>query len=198
MPDLVDADMIAEAPLREIAARAAEEGIPVAAIGRILAKPYNQVTATIHHYIKVALVIEMPRADWPAGVSRNKRHPQFPAELSYDDLMFQCQTSFKLTKLEAALLIALLKNERADKMKLHNVVEQQRFARHAQPAVMDESDPKMVDVMICKLRKKLKSIHGDLLIKTVWGDGYFIEPAAKEIAFAKLKGQSPTPVTAQG
>jgi two-component system, cell cycle response regulator CtrA len=38
----------------------------------------------------------------------------------------------------------------------------------------DEPDPKIIDVFVCKLRKKLSAITGDSLIRTVWSRGYAI------------------------
>jgi two-component system, cell cycle response regulator CtrA len=45
---------------------------------------------------------------------------------------------------------------------------------------MDEPEPKIIDVFVCKLRKKLtNAAKGDNYIETVWGRGYVLrEPAA--------------------
>jgi two-component system cell cycle response regulator CtrA len=41
---------------------------------------------------------------------------------------------------------------------------------------MDEPEAKIIDVFVCKLRKKLlKATHGNDYIKTVWGQGYQLE-----------------------
>ena len=47
---------------------------------------------------------------------------------------------------------------------------------------MDEPEVKIVDVFICKLRKKLTSATGDKnLIETIWGRGYVLrEPNGDE------------------
>ncbi len=37
-------------------------------------------------------------------------------------------------------------------------------------------EPKIVDVIVCKIRKKLASIGGDGLVGTVWGKGYRFDP----------------------
>ncbi len=39
---------------------------------------------------------------------------------------------------------------------------------------MDEPELKIIDVFICKLRKKLKAVAGDHCIETVWGRGYML------------------------
>ena len=58
---------------------------------------------------------------------------------------------------------------------------------------MDEPELKIIDVFICKLRKKLtQATKGDNYIETVWGRGYVLReaanadaPAAKRVAQAK-------------
>jgi two-component system cell cycle response regulator CtrA len=49
---------------------------------------------------------------------------------------------------------------------------------------MDEPDMKIVDVFICKLRKKLASVsNGNAFIETVWGRGYILrEPSDTDTA----------------
>ncbi len=52
---------------------------------------------------------------------------------------------------------------------------------------MDEPELKIIDVFICKLRKKLATATGgDNYIETVWGRGYVLrDPSAREAAPAK-------------
>lgn len=47
---------------------------------------------------------------------------------------------------------------------------------------IDDRDPKVIDVMVCKMRKKLANFGVE--IGTVWGRGYLLSPAAKEIVRA--------------
>lgn len=48
---------------------------------------------------------------------------------------------------------------------------------------MDEPELKIIDVFICKLRKKLMAICGENYIETVWGRGYVLrDPEPKEDA----------------
>jgi two-component system cell cycle response regulator CtrA len=48
---------------------------------------------------------------------------------------------------------------------------------------MDEPELKIIDVFICKLRKKLAAAtHGDHYIETVWGRGYVLRDPAEEKA----------------
>ncbi len=49
---------------------------------------------------------------------------------------------------------------------------------------MDEPELKIIDVFICKLRKKLKALAGDHYIETVWGRGYMMRDPLDELAAA--------------
>jgi two-component system cell cycle response regulator CtrA len=50
---------------------------------------------------------------------------------------------------------------------------------------MDEPELKIIDVFICKLRKKLASATGKNYIETVWGRGYVLrEPSEMDDAAA--------------
>ncbi len=47
---------------------------------------------------------------------------------------------------------------------------------------MDEPEAKIIDVFICKLRKKLSAYTaGKNYIETVWGQGYLIRGAEKTV-----------------
>ena len=50
-------------------------------------------------------------------------------------------------------------------------------------AIEDEAEIKIIDVFVCKIRKKLDEIHPDAggIIETVWGRGYRIAPAAERL-----------------
>jgi DNA-binding winged helix-turn-helix (wHTH) protein len=44
---------------------------------------------------------------------------------------------------------------------------------------MDEPEMKIIDVFVCKLRKKLAQAGADNMIGTIWGRGYMMrEPGA--------------------
>ncbi|WP_425038937.1 response regulator transcription factor CtrA [Primorskyibacter sp. S187A] len=52
---------------------------------------------------------------------------------------------------------------------------------------MDEPELKIIDVFICKLRKKLsKATGGDNYIETVWGRGYVLRDPAPETANTRI------------
>jgi hypothetical protein len=171
-----------------IITRAANEGIPTAAIARIVQRDFDAVCETLTSALASGNIGSMPRADWPPAAKWSERLPTVPRSANSEDVEFQCRKAFKLTNLEAGFMMVLLRCECADKERLHNVIEQQRLSRANQPDKMELTDPKMVDVMICKLRKKLKMVDPSFLVSTSWGKGYYIEPAVKQKIFALIGG----------
>ena len=62
------------------------------------------------------------------------------------------------------------------------VLTKEAFLNHLYGG-MDEPEMKIIDVFICKLRKKLVQAGADNLIGTVWGRGYMVrEPSADPMA----------------
>jgi two-component system cell cycle response regulator CtrA len=56
---------------------------------------------------------------------------------------------------------------------------------------MDEPELKIIDVFVCKLRKKLAAAtDGDNYIETVWGRGYVLRDPQEEVAPAKVQAAS--------
>ncbi len=173
--------------VNELIVNAANEGIPVAAIARVTHSPLDHTYEVLREAKERGAVSDLPRADWPPGTRIGDRLPSVPLP-SDKDLIFLCGKAFKLTVLEAGFLVALLKNRQVEKARLHGIVEHQRNTRSNQPDHMEATDPKMVDVMICKLRKKLKSVDGKIEIKTIWGSGYYIETDMKPRIISHLDG----------
>jgi len=61
------------------------------------------------------------------------------------------------------------------------VLTKEAFLNHLYGG-MDEPEMKIIDVFICKLRKKLALAGADNLIGTVWGRGYMVrEPSARPV-----------------
>jgi hypothetical protein len=168
--------------------RAANEGIPTAAIARIVQRDFDDVCEHLTAALATGSISTMPKADWPPTGRWSDRLPTMPRSANAEDIEFQCSKIFHLTNLEAGFMMVLLRCERADKERLHGVIEQQRTTRANQPNKMELTDPKMVDVMICKLRKKLKAANPEFLISTSWGKGYYIEPEVKTKIFALIGG----------
>lgn len=178
--------------VNEMIANAANEGIPVAAIARVMHSPLDHTYEVLKDARARGVIVDIPKPDWPPGAKVANRMPcvALPHD---DDLAFMCRQAFKLTALEAGFLVVLLKNQQVQKTRLHNVVEQQRMTRSSQPDKMDATDPKMVDVIICKMRKKLKTVDPEIKIETIWGGGYHIEADMKPRIVAHLNGEHDAP-----
>ena len=173
-----------------IAARMAVEGIPVAAIARVLLWPGEDVSRSLKHSLACGMICDLPAYDWPPTARHADRLPTIPVSKSNDDtFVFQCRRLWGLTGLQAAFFYVLMKNVNVDKAKLHNVVEKQRALKGDQVATADETDPKMVDVVICHLRKRLRKHN--IKISTLWGFGYFIDEKTKSSVKAILSTVDP-------
>lgn len=168
-----------------IAVRMADEGIPVRAIARACQHPSDEVREVLHDAKDRGLIAEMPRDDWPPTARRADRLPVLAARrMSDDEVTAACMRTFRLTKLQATLLSVLLKRGEVEKPTLHHAIEHLRSQRTSQPSNLEETDQKMVDVVICHIRKKLRPFS--LEIKTLWSRGYYMERDQRALAFKKF------------
>ena len=78
---------------------------------------------------------------------------------------------FRLTGQEGIILGVLMQHTECSKDMLHTAVSQHKYASG------DETEIKIVDVFVCKLRKKLEAF--DIAIETIWGRGYYMTPEHK-------------------
>lgn len=83
---------------------------------------------------------------------------------------WHCPIEFRLTPAEAAILAALVAREWCSKEFLHMAT--------ARPGEEKDTEIKIVDVFICKMRRKLFGFGIDIV--TLWGAGYMLEPATRE------------------
>ena len=61
------------------------------------------------------------------------------------------------------------------------------FLNHLYGDVDDEPEAKIIDVFVCKLRKKLASASGGVdYIETVWGRGYVLREPTNQPSDRKL------------
>lgn len=163
-----------------VAVRLADEGIPVRAIARALHIPSDEIYDVLRDARDQGQIVELPKDDWPPGSTRATRTVFTGTPLEQEEaLRGACSRFFRATPLETAMLATLLRRDQITKEQLHMVIEQNRPT----PG-QDETNPKMVDVMICKLRKKLRP-H-DVTIETMWGTGYLIPAADRDRAFQLL------------
>lgn len=154
--------------------RLADEGIPVRAIARSLRQTPDAVREEIKTAIRTGTIAYQPKDDWPPGASRDTRNPAWVKDTAAQEqeLVFSCVRLFKVTKLQGALLAVLVNRPEVTKTMMHDVIESRRSA------LKEETDPKMIDVVICNLRRRVKPFN--IVIHTLWGRGYFMEPAMRK------------------
>ena len=152
-----------------IAVRLADEGVPLCAISRSLRAPSDYVRVALHAAKEEGKIIDLPREDWPPNSLRATRDPVAGRKMDDEDIVFNCVRLFKVTRQQASLLSVLIRRNEVSKDMMHQIIEKCRA-----PNKGDQTDPKMVDVVICNLRKRLKKTG--LKIETMWGCGYFMKP----------------------
>lgn len=159
------------ASLATIANQLADEGVPVGAIARSINIPFADVSKFLQKSVVAGKIIQVPKADWPVDKhsTRDTRLPQFDLFTGYNEemLLLTLIRIYKVSKLQAAFFGALLRRKEVTRQALHEIIESRRSPD------ADETEEKMVDVVICNLRKRLKPHH--LIIKTIWSAGYYIE-----------------------
>lgn len=166
----------------DIAIRLADEGIPIRAIARAIKVAGEDVYEILRTALYDGKLISLPKDDWPPGSPRaNRTQADHNILNDEEQVKFLCSVKFKTTRLQSALLATILKRQQVSKQTLHDVIEHTRltYGTHKEP-----TDQKMVDVMVCHLRKKLKPFSFDIL--TVWGTGYRMDAAHREAALIML------------
>ena len=167
--------------VEQAAIRLADEGIPVRAIARSLKTPSEDIYDILKDAILTGTLIELPVDDWPPGVRRNKRASLTVTVEDDAGFQFACTRAFKVTKLEIAVLSFLLNRPQATKDQLYHTIKQTRPGENR-----DDIEPKIVDVVICHLRKKLRHPHA-ITIETIYGTGYLIPVEDRRRALAIVK-----------
>lgn len=166
--------------LEEAMVSLADEGVPVRAIARATHTPSEEVYEVLKDAVQDGELIELPQSDWPPGSLRRSRKQSGQSLLNLDDhtLRIACAKVFKMTRLQAAVFVALLRRPESTKDQVHNAIEATR-SPNSEP-----TDQKMIDVVICHIRKKIKD-HG-ITLKTIWGTGYALPHLEREKAMALL------------
>lgn len=162
----------------------ADEGVPIAAIARALKTPSADVREVLHDAAAAGKIFAVPKEDWPPSSRRDEREPALITNLpDGEKFIMDCVRTFRVTRLQARLLSVLIRRPEATKQMLHQVVEQSR------DPTKESTDMKIVDVVICHLRKRLKPFALD--IETIWSCGYCMSADTRRRAVQMLQ---PEPV----
>lgn len=163
----------------DVAVRLADEGIPVYAIARSLKIPADLVREYIRAALDEGIIVDHPREDWPPGSKRGSRCPDIESFFGNDEGLYRtCSKYFKTTRQQSLVLGLLLRRPEVTKEQLHLAIERDRSGGK------DPTSEKLVDVLVCILRRKLKPFG--FTVKTMWGHGYLMDPRDRARAIAEL------------
>ncbi len=166
--------------------RMGDEGIPINAIARTLKHPSGEVREKLKQAIDDGRLLNMPRDDWPPGSQRDERLPDC-IRIGANDPIFiaKIMTTFRLTNNEARLFAVLLRRPEASKASCQHAMQRED---------RDETEIKIVDVTICKIRAKFDrdcNVRPEMCpskekITTIWGWGYRLLPETRQFVMDKL------------
>jgi hypothetical protein len=139
-----------------------DEGIPLRVIARSTRTDIDELRDIVTLAVHEGRLLSETRDDWPPGTKRLNRLPDGGTTADGRLPSLLCRL-FGVTNREAMLLAALLKRPEATKDQLLNAMY---------TVAEDVPEIKIIDVFVCKLRKKLER-HA-ITIETMWGRGYFI------------------------
>jgi len=153
----------------------ARYGIPVSTISKALVVPESAVHAICLRGIREGDLIMMPqehnelRGDYLREVTKLREQVEDLQE-RIRDLSQKQGGDYKdfqgiagLTDHEARIVAALVVAGRMTKERLY-------YAAYGTKAENEQPEPKIIDVFVCKVRKKLARLNVE--IKTLWGTGY--------------------------
>jgi len=138
----------------------ADEGVPIQSLARGTKASSDDVRETLRFAIADGKITSMPREAWPPRTPKDARLPDTAAGEDESRFLTNCIRCFKLTKIEARLLTILLRRREVTK----DTLLAQLYGGIDVPEIM------IIDVFICKLRKKL--LPHEITIKTIWAYGY--------------------------
>lgn len=151
----------------DCAIRAADEGVPIGAIKRIFKPDYDFLREVLHDAVDEGRLIQLPAEDWPPRGSSTSREPTTSIhDLGGDDqeLFVRMARTIHTTQLESRVLLAILRRGHAHREQIYASVQK----GHVNPD--DAPEMKIIDVVVCKLRKKLKPMGVN--IRTLHAVGY--------------------------
>ena len=140
-------------PAVDFAVRLADEGVPVRAIARAICTPTEDLRQQLCEAQQTGRLLTLPRDDWPPGFPRDQRALQLSRLVVEDKtvLLRAVQYIFKLTPIEAQLLLDLVQHPNISKDRLYMTA-------------------RTVYVHIHFLRKRLTPFN--IEIATLWGYGF--------------------------
>lgn len=191
MNELLRAPADPKINMEAIVANLAQEGVPVRAIARSTKIPSEDVREILDLAMDAGTILQIPRDDWTIGSTKDNRDIGIDAfaALNEAQMKLYCVKLFNVTALQGAVLSALIRRKELTREAAHVLINAQRTA------FIDETTVKMVDVVVCHLRKRLRKLGPApaMVIKTIWGQGYYMVPddriRCRDIIAAHLKSE---------
>lgn len=185
-PVVLTEDVVLVPLLADIATRLADEGVPVYAIARALQVHPTPVREAINTSIYEGRICDMPREDWPPGITRHSRLPVNRRKLSDEEIKNLLRQTFGFTRTEALMFLPLFTRP-APQTHTKEALHHMAYSGGADGG----PEIKIVDVLICKVRKKFAAFGIDRHLVTVWGTGYKLTAEGHD-AIEKLFTQTMT------
>jgi hypothetical protein len=163
----------------DVAIRLADEGVPVRAIARAVHVNAEELRPHFEHAKLTGRLVDLPREDWPPGIPRAHRVPDLQpiADINDDVLKAAIMLAFGLTINQASMFLALIRRREMHRDQLHELY-------NMRGKELADTDVKIVDVQICKIRQRLEGLG--IEIRTLWGFGYFMTIANRRLALELL------------
>jgi hypothetical protein len=174
----------------DVAIRLADEGVPVRAIARAVHINAEELRPHFEHAKLTGRLVDLPREDWPPGIPRAHRVPDLQpiADIGDEVLKAGIMQIFGLTLNQASMFLALIRRREVHRDQMHEIYNQRGKE-------LADTDVKIVDVQICKIRQRLEKMK--IEIRTLWGFGYAMSIAnrrrALELLLAALGRSEKTP-----
>jgi hypothetical protein len=168
-----------EQALSGIVERLAYEGVPVAALSRAIQLSRPKVYGVLRNALEAGRLTEIPAADWPPGQHKRARMGSGrTSQVDSNVVLLKIMQSFELTRQQALLMREMLVRPQATREQLYEAA--QLAHEHG-----EDTEPKIVQVVICKLRRRL--VKHRIKIHTIWSGGYYITRDHRLRIFAQIK-----------
>jgi hypothetical protein len=164
-----------ESTLKSAIERLADEGVPIAALARAAQSGRDCIYGVLRDAMEHGRITELPPSDWPPGQHRKARMGSGRAsQVDPNTVLLLLMKTFEITRQQALLMREMLLRAQATREQLYEAAQQ------AHEHDDEDTEPKIVQVVICKLRKRLerkalvKRVGYKVAIITIWSGGYYI------------------------
>lgn len=169
-----------EQSLKTIVERLAYEGVPVAALTRAFQVDRDQMYGTLRAALESGRLSEIPPSEWPPTKGRVPRIGSGRVnQVDPETVLVLLMKTYDLTRQQALLMRAMLLRPQATREQLYEAA--QLAHEHG-----EDTEPKIVQVVICKLRRRLAKRKHRVVIHTIWNGGYYIKRDQRMRIFEKI------------